>query len=340
MGLQVCAVDWVAHMKKAIDGNGADSTSAMWNWLMGHNQIEQCNLYLVGEIGDPNALYLTDYSIPLTWCGMTFAPAAVGILARDIGGGSRVQVQSKIGLDVIQVDVEYSPANVTFANDIIRTSPLQKAALGYYDNWRVRIWRCIMPTAGDATTLGCYELFGGRVGGSEIDQLKIKWSVESWTAVLDQKVPGNLIENTNILASYAGAKPPAGFSTIPRFSVAAGSTASVLLLDCTSTPGHIFSDNALRMGWILFDFPGNSGETLGGVWSIVAENKDYNDGGTHRNQIKLYSPLPWPPTPYAGSPKLGDTCFVSAPFPVDSSEGTRGVDSFVFEYVPAPENAP
>jgi Uncharacterized conserved protein (DUF2163) len=321
-------------MRKVWGPNGRDNTWTLadgspgaFPWLKANRVIEGLpHLYLIGEVGDPNAIWATDYSRALTWGPGTFPPAVI----------SRGTVTTKIGLDVATLDLTYSPANRTITQDTRTTSPLHLAQYGFYDNWRVRIWRVIMPTPGDCNTFGAYELFGGRIANSAVDRLKMVCKVNSWLDVLNQKVPANIIENTNVLASYAGAHPPPGFSSIPRFSVAAGSDETVLILDCTSTAGHIFDENIFAGGWLMFDFAsaGSPDETLGGFWSVVGGNKDYIDGlGYHHNRIQLYTPLLWPPTPG------GDTCFVSAPFPVDASDPGASATDPIFKYVPAPETA-
>lgn len=316
-------------MRKVWGTNGEDNTAAAFAWLKVNRVIEGLpHLYLIGEIGDPNAIWATDYSRALTWGPGTFPPAVI----------SRGSITTKIGLDVATLDLTYSPANRIITQDTRTTSPLHLAQHGFYDSppWRVRIWRVIMSTPGDCNTFGAYELFGGRIANSAVDRLKVVWKVNSWLDVLNQKVPSNVIENTNVLASYAGAHPPSGFSTIPRFSVAADSDETVLILDCTSSAGHIFDENVFAGGWMMFDFAsaGSPNETLGGFWSIVGGNKDFIDGlGYHHNRVQLYTPLIFPPTPGA------DTCFVSAPFPVDASDPGASADDPIFRNVPAPESA-
>jgi hypothetical protein len=313
-------------MRKVLGTDGTDNTSAAKAYLLSAaaSELMLPHLILIGEVGDPNALWLTDWPQALTWGPGTFVPAVV-----TVG-----EVESKIGLDTIGVDLYYSPDNrdVTTQN-LDQVSPIVRAQLGLYESWRVRIWRVIMPTPGDVTTYGAFELFGGRLASFDLDHKGISWKVESWTAIFDQKIPANVIENTNLLASYAGARPPAGFSNIPRFSVAAGSDETVLLLDCTSSPGHIFDTDVFKNGYLMFDFPSESNpdETLGGHFSIVGSNASYDDGGTPRNKVTIFSPLPWAPTPGV------DTCFLSAPYPVDASEGDDSEPTF--PYVPAPESA-
>src|SRR5581483_1093340 len=169
--------------------------------------------------------------IPLYWGQVgTFIP----------GVTQRSQVTVKIGLQVDSVTFSYSPSNRIFTNSVATTSPIQLAYTGYYDLKPVRIWRCFQPTPGDANSLGATPLFGGRVNSCEVGRDWIKFTVNSFLDVLNQKIPANVIENTNPLASYAGAKPPAGFSNIPRFLTINPSTNSVLTLQCLNFPGHIF----------------------------------------------------------------------------------------------------
>jgi hypothetical protein len=313
-------------MRKVTGLNGADNSAAALAWLLTQRQIERAHLYLIGEPGHPRSIWLTDYDRPLTWGPGTFG----------VDNVSRSGVSTKIGLDVVSLEVTWSPSNHVFTQSLATTSPYQLAQMGYYDNWPVHIWRLVMPTPGDVSTYGAYEVFGGRVAACRIDPLKIVFSVNSWTEVLQMKVPANVIDNANVLGSYTGAHPPAGFATIPTFNVIQGSTNNVLILDCINFPNTIFNTNIFQRGWLLFDFPSaaHPNETLGGIWSVVGANSNYvNGAGHHYNQVQIYTPLPFPPTP--GS----DTCFISAPFPIDQAEGTIGYDNYPFPYVPAPESA-
>jgi hypothetical protein len=254
----------------------------------------------------------------------------------------RDKIATKIGLEVASVGFSYSPSNRDFiTNSIQGTSPIKLAYEGYYDLKPLKIWRTFMPTDGDANSLGATPYFGGRISSSVTGRDWIKFTANSFLEVINQKVPANVIENTNPIASYAGAHPPPGFSTIPTFKVVTGSDQQVLILDCINFPGHIFTFDVFKFGWCMFDFPssGHPNESLGGFFSVVGQNEDYIDGlGYHHNKVSLFAPLPWPPTPDSPS-GAGDTCFVSAPFPIDSSDGTLGVDNFPFPNVPSPESA-
>src|SRR5581483_6234060 len=147
----------------------------------------------------------------------------------------------KIGLDVASLDVTYSPGGIVDDN-----SPVKRAWRGIYDNWRVRVWRCIMPTPGDAHTFGCYPLFGGRIASTSVSGNQIKWTVNSWLDVINQQVPSNVIENTNTPAAYAGATPPYGFSFVPQFQVFEAVSDNIILADCIGPEdaGRIFDVNA------------------------------------------------------------------------------------------------
>lgn len=314
-------------MKKVIAGDGTDSTQRALGYLLARNELKMANLILVGEPEDPMSLWLTDWESPLRWSALsnsapsrrgTFLPARI----------TRGAVDCAIGLEVKSLELTWSPdIPSSFAASIAKASPYQLAQAGFYDNWKVRIWRTIMPApGGDADTIGAYELFGGRIGQTEIARGQIKWTVNSFLDVVNQKVPPNVIENTSTLASFKGATPPPGISRIPQFNVIAGSTNDVLILDCTFPSAHqIFPTNAFNRGYVIFN--DTSGATLARVFGIIGANKQTIIGGVHYNEIQLYAELPWPPTPGV------DTCFISAAFPLNQADG----DYFGFPYVPAPE---
>lgn len=313
-------------MKKVIAGDGTDSTQRALGYLLQRNQLSLANLYLIGEIEDPMSLWLTDWESPLRWSALAdSAPTRRGVfLPARISRGT---VESKIGFEVSALELDWSPdVPATFSSSIGSASPHQLAQAGFYDNWKVRVWRTIMPTPGDADTMGAWALFGGRIGKTEIARGKIKWTVNSFLDVVNQKIPPNVIENTSTLASFKGATPPPGISRIPQFNVIAGSTDDVLILDCTFPSAHqIFPTNAFNRGYVVFnDIPG---ATLARVFGIIGANQQTIIGGVHYNEIQLYADLPWPPTPGA------DTCFISAAFPLNQADGSY----FGFPYVPAPE---
>ncbi len=307
-------------MRQILSGTGQDTTATVQAWLKAHKQIMLANLYLIGEPDDPAALWLTDYESPLTWSWWgTFQSTNI----------KRGAIASRIGLEADNLDLSWSPRNTVLTSSITTASPYQLARLGAFDMKRVRVWRCYMPTSGDADTFGAMELFGGFVGDCEVSTGLIKFTVPSYLYVLNQKVPSGVIEVTNPLASYTGGTPPAGYSSMPQFNVFAGSTPTVLIADMTApSAGSIPNTHALRDGYVVFN--GGSGATLQGQFSIIGDNSTFTDGNSnHHTEIQLYSPLPWAPTPGV------DTFFVSAASPIDQTDG----DYYGFPYVPAPETA-
>jgi hypothetical protein len=306
-------------MRKVIGGDGSDTTTATAAWLAGGNQFLMANLYLIGEVGDPLALWLTDWEAPLLWSAWgTFQPAVI----------KRGSVASKIGLAVDSLDITWSPKAASLTSSVKTANPYQLGQMGIYDNWKVRIWTVYMPTAGDANTFGASELFGGRVADTTIERGDIQFKVNSFLDVVNQNVPTNVIELLNTAASYAGATPPPGFNHIPQFNVVTGNSTTTIEGDCTNLgPHQVFSTNAFQHGYMVF----NNGPfaTLAGVWSAIQQNVSVTIGGINYNQFLLYAPLPWAPTP--GS----DTFYVSGASPINQADGTY----FGFPYVPNPEAA-
>jgi len=311
-------------------------------WLAANQTLWIRTLYLIGEPEDPQSIWLTDHESPLLWSLWGTFPSAV--VSRDA-------VQSKIGLDVTQMNITWSPRPVsTPVNPTIATSsPRKLAEIGRYDNWRVRVWKVFMPTPGDANTFGACPLFGGRVSDIAPDVDKIVFTVNSFLDCVNQYVPLNVIEATNTAAAYVGATPPKGFAHVPQFVVEDGSSTNVVVGFQTSpVEGSILDDNVARGGWLVFNTvapdpkanPPFPGSTLGGVWSEIQQNTAVNTGdisngnggtggGGRYNQFILSTPLPWPPTPGL------DSFYVSRHAPVDQSDG----DYVGFPYVPTPTSS-
>ena len=307
-------------MKQIISGAGADVTSTVAAWLKANKTIWLANLYLIGEADDPRAVWLTDWESPLCWPVMgTFLSTVI----------KRGNVSSKIGLEAESLDLTWSPANRANTSSLNTASPYQLARLGAFDNKRVRIWRCYMPTPGDANTFGAMELFGGFIGDCASQRGSIHFSVNSYLYVLNQKVPTGLIEVTNTLASYTGGTPPPGYSVLPQFSVFTGSTPTLLYLDeTTPNPGNIPAGGVFDGGYVVFNAGPDA--TLAGQFSIVGNSGAFTDGdGNHHVALALMNPLPWSPTPGV------DTCYVSAATPAGQADG----DYYGFTHVPAPETA-
>jgi hypothetical protein len=307
-------------MRTVIGGDGSDTTAAVAAYLCDRHQYIMANLILIGEPEDPRSVWLTDWDAPLVYSIWgTFCPDVI----------SRGKVSSKIGFEVSTLALEWSPNNPgPISQSIDTANPYQLAQMGLYDNLPVRVWTVYMPTPGDANTFGCSELFGGRISDVTVERGKITFEVTSFLDVVNLNVPTNVIELTNTLAAYKGATPPAGLSVVPQFSIIAGSTESRLLCAETSpNVNQIFADNALRYGFVVFNRGGSN--TLGGVWSGVYVNRRTTTGSGDVNEIILYTPLPWPPTPGV------DTCYISAAFPVNKDDG----EYFGFPYVPSPSSA-
>lgn len=306
-------------MRTFTSGAGADTTATVLAYLATNRQLWITDLYLIGELEDPAALFLTTWESPLSWpIWGTFQPAA---LKRD-------KVTSQVGLTVSALSLTWSPPLKPFTTNVATASPYQLAQAGFYDNKRVRIWRAVMPTPGDANTYGACEWFGGWIADVQVMRGSIIFTVNSFLDVINQKVPPNVIELTNTLAGYAGATPVLVDSetAIARFTVVAPSSADVILGDTISPSAHkIYGTNKFIYGYMVFE----AGTTLAGFWSAIAGNLNFNaGGGIHYNQFDVYSPFPWDPTP-------GDTFYVSTQFPINQADGSY----FGFPYVPAPEQA-
>jgi hypothetical protein len=310
-------------MRTVIAGDGSDSTAAVQAHLAAHNSLLFADLYLIGNQEFPDSIWLTNWDSPLTWPYLPnpFLPAVV----------NRTGMTVKVGLEVTSLNVEWAPKNRVFSatsNPTGQTSPLQLAQLGYYDNWDVRVWRALMPTPGDANTFGAMPWFGGRISSTKVGRDKIVWTVNSFLEVIDQYVPGNVIENSNTRAGYIGSTPLPGDTVLAQFAVHSGSTEQVIVGRCTSpSSGHVYTAHSMQGGYLVF--LGGTGATLGGFYSVIADNTTINLGGTNYNNIQVFTPFPWAPDP------THDTFYVSRHSPVDMADGTF----YGFPYVPAPEDA-
>jgi hypothetical protein len=307
-------------MRRVINGSGVDNTVAAQAYLLSNNRYLIKDLYLIGEPDDPRALWLTEHEAPVLYQPWgTFQPAVI----------SRGQVTAKIGLDSQTLQVTWSPGKRASTVNTATASPYQLAQLHFYDNWPVRIWRAIMPTPGDANSIGCIEWFAGRVSTAAPSRNKIVFSVPDYMNVLKQKVPSTVIELTNVMAATAASTLPPGDPSIPIFQCFTGSTETGIIADCTSpTAGKIYSGNLFAGGYMVF--LSGPGATLAGCWSAIGQNGAFTDGsGNHHSEFTLYAALPWPPTPTV------DTFYVSKTAPIDSADPA----SFGFPYVPNPQTA-
>jgi hypothetical protein len=306
-------------MKKVISGYGLDTTTTVLAWLRSKTgPLIITHLYMIGEPDDPRAYRFTDWQAPLIYSLYgKFAPAVI----------ERGSVKTQIGLDVTSLELTWHPDKVDYIANLSLAGPYQLASNGIFKDWPVRIWSCYMPTLGDANTYGCSELFGGRIGSTLCQRGAISFTVNSFLDVINQKIPSGVVTITNTMAPTLGAVHPVGFSTIPQFSIITGSTNTTLICACTTTPGHIFDDNALVNGFIMFNRTGSS--TLGGQWSAIQSNKKVTILGTDYNQLQLFQRLPFAPTPGL------DTLYISGAPPINILDG----DYYGFPYVPQPETA-
>ena len=185
---------------------------------------------------------------------------------------SRGSITTKVGLDVQSTTVSWGRRAIRVSPPPPRTQrPSNWQRLHYYDNWPVRIWKCFMPTVGDANTLGATAWFGGRVANTTFGRNQIQFTVNSFLDVVTQKVPANVIESTSTLAGYTAATIPAGDASIPTFLTFTGSSTNIILADAISpVPGFIYVHGKFAAGYLVF--LAGAGATLAGVWSAIGNN--------------------------------------------------------------------
>lgn len=308
-----------------MSGLGKDTTQQVLTYMQTARCLFRPLLYLIGRPENPNSLWLTDWDAPVLWqCWGKFLPT---VIKRDT-------ITSKIGFDSQSTKITWSPKyNSAYVKQIAGGSPYQLANNHYYDNWPVRIWRCYMPTAGDAHTYGASMLWGGKVADTTVERGAITFDVDDGLDILGQQVPNNVVELLNTGASYTGATPPTGYTTIPQYMTAAGSSTNVILgQQVAPNAGSTLDTNAVRGGFLIFNGGDDGGTppiklTLPGYWSSIQQNVKDTVGGTDYDQFILNAPLPWPPTPGL------DTFYVSGSAPINQTDG----DYQGFPYLPAPE---
>ena len=297
-------------------GDGSDTTAAVLAYLPTAKQIEYADLVRIGEATDSDAQWLTSWNSPLSY-------PVEGIFKPS--NFERGRVESKIGLTVASLDFKWRPQMTQFTQNIGSANPYQLAQIGKYDNKKFKLWRAVMPTPGDAKTLGACKFFGGWISKSVVQRGEIAFTIDSFLNVLNQKVPVATIQSTSVIPAFTGATPVTvdGETAIPIFQIVAGSSQTVLLAKCLSpTANKIYGNHKLQNGYAYFQ-PTSS---LAGVSSTIADNFNFNaGGGVHYNYIQIFSPLPWTPVP-------GDQFFVST-----QKSPVQAPYSFLF--VPAPEQA-
>jgi hypothetical protein len=309
--------------KTFLAGNNTDSTASTIAFLTsaaGQN-FREALLILIGEYEDPDALFLTDWESPLLWRPWgKFFPGAI----------TKDKMTSQIGFEVESFNLKWSPPQGSFTNNIQTTSPYQRARLGVYDNRRVRVWRTVMPTPGDADTYGACAHFGGWVSSTKVLRDSIEFDIASYLNALSAKVPPNVIENTNALAGFVSGAPVLadGETSVPTFTVQQDSSALVILGDCIQPTAHkIYSNQKFLNGYLVF-----MTGSLKGRYSGIGANTNFNaGGGVHYNQFQVYSQFPWDPAP-------GDTFYVTIQPPVTNQDATGGIyQDYSFPFLPDPE---
>lgn len=201
-------------MRQFLDGNGVDTTATVTAFLSTHRALEVVDLYVIKPAPNYEGQYLgksflvTNYPSPLLWNYKgVFKPADI----------DRDGIESKIGLEADTVQIRWMPRDtdiLAFANDGVTPvlTALQAFTRGIFDNGTVQIWRCIMPTSGDCNTLGACLLFEGRIGDIEINRALVSLTAISRLETLNEQVPTNIIEPTNVYAEYAVGEGATGFT--------------------------------------------------------------------------------------------------------------------------------
>lgn len=283
-------------MRTFINGAGADVSAAARAYIKANPgsyllaDLIQIKTAIQGAPWSKNFLYTT-FDRPLTWSHVgTFVPANV----------SRSNIDSRIGLTTADAGDLVLNWNLTDSDIMLgAVTILQSMKLGLWDNAVVRLWRVLMPTMGDCNTYGACEMFTGRVTDLPTTRVGVDMKVNSLIELLDQDWPPNLIEADDPQAQYGTGQPPAGLGSVPTFAVVAGSTPSVLLLDCTGpSAGQIFSAETFDFGYIQFTSGNNDA-----IYRTVRRS----DSTAGHNRFYLYEPLPFPLT-------VGDTLQGLVPF--------------------------
>lgn len=310
-------------MRKFYAGNGTDSTAAVAAYLATNKQYYLADLYLIGDQTNANSYFLTNWQSPLVYT-VRSKYSANGLFSPSVI--KRGNITSQFGLKVENLQITWSPPLTRFGSSAATENPYQKAQNGRFDNLTVRVLRTIMPTPGDCNTLGATTIYGGWVQDIELGRGYITLDILSFLSVLNQKVPANVIESSNALASYVGAQPVYAESqtAVAFFTVVAPSGNTVILGQCTApVANHVYNEGVFILGYMVF----TSGNNLGYV-SPIALNVSILQGITHYNQFTVYQAFPYPPSP-------GDTFYVSTQLALDLASAPS--DLFAgFPYVPDP----
>jgi hypothetical protein len=305
-------------MRQFTAGNGTNSTGTVQSFLASTTKVLLADLYLIGEQEDPLATWLTNWQSDLNW------PIFGKFGATSIKRGN---ITSQVGLQVDALDVEWSPPLAAFGTTVSTMNPYQLAQTGFYDNQRVRLWRTVMPTPGDANTYGATPWFGGRVADTTVSRGLVKFTINSFLDAINQKVPPNVIELSNTFAGFAGNTPVLADSetNVPTFTVVFPSSTNQIFGDCIQPTAHkIYSDQTFQYGFMVF-LPGS---TLAGYWSPIGFSTSRNVVGTNYNVFTVYAQFPFAPTP-------GDQFYVSTQWPVNLQASMAGQYKG-FPYVPDP----
>ena len=280
-------------MRTCTSGTGSNTTSAVASYLAANRQLLVADLFVLKTWvqGEAWSQYvkLTTSDSPLRWDGLPYVDpqAPNGVFA--VGKLKRSNIDSKIGLDVESIDLEWylSSGDIFCTVGSQAITQLQAFAAGLWDNGRVAIYRTVMPTFGDANTYGAMCMFAGRIAEVDLTRTGVKLKVNALTEVFDQQLPPNVIEPSNTLAKYSpGAPPPEMGSTRPLYQVQSGSTATEVIANCIN--GGPFPPNTFESGYILFvDY-----DSVGASMAQIARTVRWDDGN---GTFHLLEPLPWAP---------------------------------------------
>lgn len=299
-------------MRTLYDVNGIDITATTFPYIAGTSTVTLATLYLIGDLTNPNSIKITDYDAPIYFGPYgTFVPDTV----------KRGTVTSKAGFEVASLDVTWSPNNFNFTSQLNTTSPYQQAINGVFDGANMFLWTVYFNAPG--RILAFSELFGGRVGNLEVARTVIKITISSFLDVVNQTVPGSVIETLNSIAGFKGATPPPGLTQVPTFSVVTAGNTS-LNAQCNSpSGGQIFGANVFQDGFIFF----TSGALQGSFYTLTG-NTSATISGTTYNHFMTYKRFPI-------IPSAGDTFYASATFPINQADGQY----YGFPFVPDPSSA-
>ena len=286
-------------MRTVLSGTGTDTTATVAAFLAANNPLEIAELYEITtpqipvsgrQFKAPVPFFLTSYGGPLKYSFVRDPGNSPAIFVPSVI--KRESLNFELGTDASECKFTWSPINTQYTIPAIPGSVPQTLyqlfGQGIFDNGSIRVWKCFMPTPGDANTFGAAAYWMGRIAEVKVSSLAIEITAKDFRDLLEDQIPRYLIQTGNrtnqqgIVSNIAQyGVELVGVNVIGQGLTVAGSTRSTV--KWTGPSGTLYADHLFAGCFAqLDDF-------------LPALIQDSTNDGSH-NFLYLSQPLPSVPT--------------------------------------------